>query len=69
MRHFKKGDKVRCLLHGAGCTSEESAIVCRIEGDKVWVGNTYHGSKAPFVAGRKEGVFGFWEEIIPAGGK
>jgi len=58
---FKKGMKVTKYLHGAGVTSTEDDVVVKIQKEKVWVA----GSGTPFINGKKDGVFGFWEEIKP----
>ncbi len=66
MKKFKKGMKVRCVLHGAGVVSEEERIIEFIDKSGVWLSNGCgNRPSGPFVNGRKEGVYGFWEEIFP----
>ena len=61
---FRKGMKVRAILHGAGVTTEEERIVLKVTKDGVWLDNgPGNDPSGPFVNGRKTGVFGFWEEI------
>lgn len=64
--NFKKGMKVTRVLHGAGNISKESAVILKVNKQGVWLDNGKgNDPSGPFVNGRKEGVFGFWEEIVP----
>ena len=61
---FKKGMKVKMILHGAGVTSEEG-IVLSVNGDIVFLDNGgSNRPSGPYVNGIMQGVFGFWEEIV-----
>jgi hypothetical protein len=63
---FKKGMRVRAILHGAGVVTEEERIVLRVDRDGVWLDNGVgNDPSGPFIDGKRQGVFGFWEEIIP----
>ena len=63
---FKKGMKVIRILHGAGVTSKGKGVIERVDEDGVWLSNGIgNDPSGPFVNGRKEGIFGFWEEILP----
>ena len=62
---FKEGMMVIKRLHGAGVVSEEKGLVKKVSGDRVWLrGDEDMTGDSAFVNGKKEGVFGFWEEII-----
>ncbi len=66
MTTFKKNMQVRCVLHGAGVATEEVRTVEKVDKQGVWLSNGYgNDPSGPFVKGRKEGCFGFWEEIFP----
>lgn len=57
--------QVRCVLHGAGVRSEEIRTIEKVDRFGVWLSNGYgNDPSGPFVNGRKNGVFGFWEEIF-----
>ena len=62
---FKKGMKVKKILHDGGVTSEEFSTILKVsKNGKVWLDND--GGNDPsgaFIDGKKEGIFGFWEEI------
>lgn len=62
---FKKGMRVIRVLHGAGLVSQEESTVLKVDKRGVWLDNG-NGNRpsGPFVNGVKEGVYGFWEEII-----
>ena len=63
---FKKGMKVKKILHGAGVASAEDGIVLLVSGDHVWLDNGgSNRPSGPYVNGIMQGVFGFWEEIVP----
>jgi len=63
---FKKGMKVIRVLHGAGATSEEESVIEKVNKEGVWLSNGLgNDPSGPFVNGKKDGVFGFWEEIRP----
>jgi hypothetical protein len=67
---FKKGMRVRAILHGAGVVTEEECIVLRVDRDGVWLDNGVgNDPSGPFIDGKMQGVFGFWEEIIPLAAK
>lgn len=62
---FKKGMRVRAILHGAGVVTEEERTVLKVSREGVWLDNgPGNDPSGPFVKGKKPGVFGFWEEII-----
>lgn len=62
---FKKGMKVKKILHGAGTVSEEVGTVLAVNGDCVWLDNGgSNRPSGPYVKGVMLGVFGFWEEIV-----
>ena len=67
MKEFTKGQKVVRILHGAGLESKEDAIVLKIDKNGgVWLDNGEgNNPSGAYINGKKEGVFGFWEEIIP----
>ena len=61
---LKKGMKVTVRLHGAGQVTEHEAVVAKVNKKGVWLDNGQgNDPNGPFVDGKKEGVFGFWEEI------
>ena len=63
---YKKGDIVRCILHGAGVDTEEKREIERVDKSGVWLSNGYgNRPSGPFVNGKREGVYGFWDEILP----
>ena len=63
---FKKGMKVRKILHGAGTVSEEVGTVLAVNGDIVFLDNGgSNRPSGPYIKGVMQGVFGFWEEIVP----
>jgi len=57
---FKRNQTVMVRLHGAGTVSEEMDVVTRVTSRGVWLDH----SGGPFVDGKRDGVFGFWSEII-----
>jgi len=62
---FKKGMKVKKILHGAGVSSSEEGIVLSVNGDIVFLDNGgSNRPSGPYVNGIMQGVFGFWEEIV-----
>ena len=64
-----KGQKVIVVLHGGGLESRETKAVLKVDKEgNVWLDNG-DGNKpsGPYIEGKKEGVFGFWEEIILKG--
>ena len=62
---FKKGMKVKKILHGAGTVSEEDGTVLSVNGDIVFLDNGgSNRPSGPYVKGLMLGVFGFWEEIV-----
>ena len=63
---FKKGMKVVKILHGAGLVSKEAGVVLKVDKSGVWLDNGGgNDPSGPFINGRMNGVFGFWEEILP----
>jgi len=59
---FKKGQKVRMALHGAGVTSYTNEVVERVSKGQVWLEETEIPLDA--VTGQSEvDFFGFWREI------
>ena len=63
---FKKGMKVKNILHGAGTVSEEVGTVLSVDGDIVFLDNGgSNRPSGPYINGIMQGVFGFWEEIVP----
>lgn len=70
MAKFKKGMKVTAYLHGAGVVTEEERVIAKVTKDGVWLSNGPHNDPTgPFVNGRMEGVFGFWQTIEPIKGE
>jgi hypothetical protein len=67
MEDFKKGQKVKVSLFGAGTVTYEIGKVLKINKSGVWLDNgDGFPEKFPFVNGRKEGVLGFYSTIEPA---
>ena len=64
---FKKGQKVRLLVHGAGVTSEEIATIIKVTKRAVFDGDRDYNPKTGKCL--EDGVFGFWFEIKPLKGE
>lgn len=66
---FKKGQKVRLLVHGAGVTSEEEAVVTCVSGHSFWLNHDEPNKDAAFSldTGKRKGVFGFSFEVLTKG--
>ena len=63
---WKRGQKVRRILSGAGTISAEVSVVLRVNKKGVWLdngpGNEPSGPFDP-TTGKKDGMFGFSERI------
>ena len=63
---FKPGMKVIAYLHGAGLVTKEEREVLKVNKKGVWLSNGKgNDPSGPFVGGKMQGVFGFWQEIKP----
>jgi hypothetical protein len=61
---FKKGQKVRLFVHGAGVVSEETKTIQRVTKTAVYDGDREYDPKT----GRnleEDTIFGFWFQIKP----